>query len=622
MANFFLKKRIPTVTNKAVGFLLLWTLLTVVLDTITGYTIIHPSLIPRTCNIFLNTIYFISTILLSFASFVYIYALTDNLVRPLKKKIWFLSFALVTFGLLLIITNIFTHAIFVFDSQGLYSHGSYYMLYMIVPLSFLTIDIIYPLIRRASLIRDQIITIQCYSVIVIIATLVQWRFPSLLLVSASFVAADFLIVLSFQKSEEIFDSLTGLYGKQSFNNTLTHLIESQKESQIVLLKVSHISGYMKALGEKFTDNLIVQMSMYLSRLFHKKALYRIAYDTFVIVCEGKDEMDAIMAKAHKAFPHSFDINDKEIETLVSVHYIDSIEQLQSYEEWSDVLQLCEEVAKRGESFVGVTHREISDIRYHKMIEKLLADAIQDSSLIVNFQPFYDTNKKAFTRAEALVRLEGENGKLFTPSLFLPIAKESVLIHNLDMLMCEKSLALLEKLKLQYPSFMISCNLSKFDFITQDIVGEIQELIDSYDVDLHHLIFELNETIDYLTPHLESMLLHLKASGVNLLMDDFGSGYSNLKSVITLPFDFYKINRSLLLLCEENQQYQVLIAGLVTAIKAIGKDIIVEGVENEAQARLAMSMGIHLQQGFFYSKPLGESDFFAFLKNPPTFDCFD
>jgi EAL domain-containing protein (putative c-di-GMP-specific phosphodiesterase class I)/GGDEF domain-containing protein len=543
-------------------------------------------------------------------------------VRPLKKKVWFLSLFLVFFGIVLILSNVFTHAIFGFDQNGLYFHGPYYMVYMFIPLAFLTIDILYPFIRRASLIREQMLTIQCYSVIIITATLVQWRHPSLLLVSASFVVADFLIVLSFQKTEEIFDSLTGLYGKQSFHYAMTQLIQSHRESQIVLVKISHGDGFVKALGEKFTDNIIIKVAIYLSLLFKERAVYRIAYDTFVLVCSSKEEMNETVTKAKQAFPHSFIIDEKKIETSVSVHYIDAIERLQSYEEWSDVLQLCKEVAKKGESFVGVTHRELSDIRYHKKIEKLLIDAVNDSSLVVNFQPFYDTNKKAFTCAEALVRLQGQADQLLTPSLFLPIAKESVLIHNLDMVMCEKSLTLLEKLKFQYPSFRISCNLSKYDFITPDFVGEILALMSHHDVDPYHLIFELNETIDYLTPHLENTLSRLQASGVNLLMDDFGTGYSNLQSVMTLPFNFYKINRSLLLLCEENQQYQVLIAGLVTAIKAIGKEIIVEGVENEAQARLAMRMGIHLQQGFFYARPLSESDFYALLKNPPTFDMLD
>ncbi len=96
------------------------------------------------------------------------------------------------------------------------------------------------------------------------------------------------------------------------------------------------------------------------------------------------------------------------------------------------------------------------------------------------------------------------------------------------------------------------------------------------------------------------------------MEDFGTGYANLDSVLRLPFSIAKIDKALLNLAQERDRYKVMISSLVEMIKKLDFEVVVEGIETIDQIKFLSSMNIDYYQGFYYCKPLSANEFRNFL----------
>lgn len=105
---------------------------------------------------------------------------------------------------------------------------------------------------------------------------------------------------------------------------------------------------------------------------------------------------------------------------------------------------------------------------------------------------------------------------------------------------------------------------------------------------------------------------LSKVGVGFSLDDFGSGYSNLTRVLSLPFNLIKIDKSLVDAMDDEDTH-VILEQSIAMVKEIGKQVLVEGVETQEQADKLSAMGVDYIQGFLYAKPMPEEEFLAFLR---------
>lgn len=124
--------------------------------------------------------------------------------------------------------------------------------------------------------------------------------------------------------------------------------------------------------------------------------------------------------------------------------------------------------------------------------------------------------------------------------------------------------------------------------------------------------ELTESAAFLSIQIKGLTKDLKEAGFSLDLDDFGSGYSSMMSLSTMPFDVVKIDKSLIDLIDDKQGDVVLEATIQLA-KKLGKKVVAEGVEEKYQLEALRKLGCDLIQGHYFSKPVKETEFVEMLK---------
>ena len=207
-----------------------------------------------------------------------------------------------------------------------------------------------------------------------------------------------------------------------------------------------------------------------------------------------------------------------------------------------------------------------------------------------------------------------------PALFIPAAEINGYIHDIGEFVFEDVIRFIstldmDKLGLRY----IEVNLSASQCIEVDLVDKIRSLMFEHGVEPRHLSFELTEAATDMNPEIVDMNIHkLHEFGVQIALDDYGTGYSNIKRTTGLPINQVKLDKSFVDMIDDPQMC-IVIQDTIAMFKEMGIEVLVEGVEQEAVARkfsdLAADLiqGCELMQGFYFCKPLPAKEFLSFLE---------
>ena len=246
----------------------------------------------------------------------------------------------------------------------------------------------------------------------------------------------------------------------------------------------------------------------------------------------------------------------------------------------------------------------------------MGKALEEEHFKVYYQSQYNHTTGQLVGAEALVRWLHPTRGIISPGVFIPVLEKNNFIVKLDLFVFEKTCALLRRMideKVQ--PVPLSVNVSRLDILYPDMPEQMEAIRRKYDVPVEWLRVEITESamldgIEKLTSFIEKM----HKLGFNVEMDDFGSGYSSLNMLKNLDLDTLKLDMRLL--SDEGSSKNngaVILTGLVRMAKWLGLPIIGEGVEHKEQADFLASIGCSYVQGFLYSRPIPEEEFFELVK---------
>ena len=160
---------------------------------------------------------------------------------------------------------------------------------------------------------------------------------------------------------------------------------------------------------------------------------------------------------------------------------------------------------------------------------------------------------------------------------------------------------------------INFNLSPADLLRNDFSRQITGIIREFSLPFSFFQMEITETV---ATEYSDQLYHLteefKACGIRLSLDDFGSGYANLNTVLRLPFSCIKLDRSLLNGILEDKNTELFYKNIVASLKVMDYDVISEGVEHKKEVELLKSLGVNMIQGYYFSKPLPPEELLKLL----------
>jgi EAL domain-containing protein (putative c-di-GMP-specific phosphodiesterase class I) len=261
----------------------------------------------------------------------------------------------------------------------------------------------------------------------------------------------------------------------------------------------------------------------------------------------------------------------------------------------------------GRSLSAVFSQALQDQTLARMeLEQDLRHAVAFGQLRVEYQPQIHLHTGALIGCEALVRWQHPRRGLLMPADFIGVAEEIGIISSIDLWVLEQACAQLAEWRQLSggQDLKMSVNFSAQHLPKRGLKDGVKRLIRNHDLPASALCLELTESV--LDDDVEArvgLMEELRAVGVGLHMDDFGSGYSSFKQLYELPFDTVKIDRSFIERILEEPKARNIVEGILRLSSLLGLKAVAEGVEQPEQAELLKEMGCDFGQGFLYDRPL-------------------
>ena len=249
-----------------------------------------------------------------------------------------------------------------------------------------------------------------------------------------------------------------------------------------------------------------------------------------------------------------------------------------------------------------------EIIHNQMISNQVTEAIKTRQIKPYLQPIVDS-RGMLVGAEALVRWIHPEEGFMNPGAFIPVFERNGLIANVDRHMWKCACEILADWKSRNIDSFISINISPKDFYFMNVVKELKELVEKYEIKPEKLRVEITETVmANASVNIFEIVAELREYGFIVEMDDFGSGYSSLNLLKDLNFDVIKIDMQFLKDSERNMKAGLIINHIISMAEDLGMETLTEGVETAKQFEKLFAMGCKLYQGYYFSKPVPLSDF--------------
>jgi|GEM_PF-3374727 len=417
------------------------------------------------------------------------------------------------------------------------------------------------------------------------------------------VAMMVLLRLNFNKTLEHHDDidrLTGLYTYEGFVSKLNS--KNDKMIGMLTLDIYEAHNLENKIGtRKFESILTGIANSILSKLGNCRMAARFNYDVFTIMLPTNETTKAIELSNEIAL----DITKLSDELFPLIFNWGVAFGYESEETLKNSL-LAVKYAKRQNNKILVFNDEIA--KTQNIFDKVLADpSIIKDEFCVYYQPKVNATSGEIVGAEALIRwIDNKGNVIMYPNQFIPEFELNGLITKIDLFVLEEACRLLESMhRRNQKPVIISLNFSRINFMNPGIIDVVKDIVSRYVFDVNNLHFEITESafIDN-EDNISTTLLKLKDLGFKIEMDDFGSGYSSISSLLNLKCDIVKMDRFFVENNLKLKAEKVVFESLVKMFRGSDLDVIVEGVETEYVVKQIRGMAPNiLIQGYYFFKPM-------------------
>lgn len=596
-----------------------------------GYSIIAnyatPSPINRILAHIFNDLYFLSHNLILPIYLFFIYSTIGIFsILQSKKRLTYTWSSLTGICIAAILVNFFIPLVFTINENCLYERGPLIYLFYAVAAVFGAWGVLILIHYKQYIRRDKLIVLISLYPVIISTIIIQFIFPYITceMFGISVSLMSYMIVI--QNSDMIVDPLVGAKKYGAGIDTLMNIIKAQRSSTILLIKIVNNGNILMYLGQDTYNRFLYDLSGTLRNIAEKckyeAELYYLEYGLYGFLPEN-DQLEAAYKTAgeirkYMLTTQHIDNFDILIEPRICiVQCPDDFDDFQTMftfaTSFHNTLPATKNIMLYSDFCDQVEYQIRNDL------DDIIKRAIENKSFKMYYQPIYSTREKRFVSAEALIRLEDEKYGFISPSLFIPFAETNGTIHSIGDYVLNSVFGFMSRsgmleLGLKY----IEINLSASQCIESDLFDKIENLLDKYSLIPEQISLELTETSADIDPAIvDQNIRKLHNLGIRFALDDYGTGYSNIKRMTSLPIDQVKLDKSFVDEIDDPQIW-IVVQDTIAMLKEMGKEVLVEGVESEAVANKFINLecdlfqGCEYIQGFYFCKPLPEEEFINFM----------
>lgn len=552
---------------------------------------------------------------------LFVISLTDTW-HKIRKSRWiqvvlWAPFLAVAAALLL---NPFARTMFLVE--GGYQRGPWFFLNYVSVAVYLIFVIGYMIQYRDLLERSKMIAVMSYIPIGITALIIQLVSPSTLVEMFSSAISLLLMSIGVQRPEEIMDSDTQFMKYSAYATDMTRNYRNDKHVNVVMLNIGNFSSINAMMGYDFAmvvlNDVVARIRRINRTLENKGDVYYLDRGRFRMVFSENDRERAVRAADMlvKSLTEKSDFNNLDVSLNPFVILARCPEEIPDFKtlmtfgmDFHEKLRFEGRVMKVSEAI----HEDMFEIQNN--IDKIIENALNFRRFQVYYQPIYSTEKGKFISAEALLRLFDPNYGFISPELLVTAAEKSGAIHRIGDYVLEEVCSFIasgefESLGLEY----IEVNLSVTQCMRSNLAEDILAIMERYHVSSEKINLEITETAaSHAQEVMAENLSKLTQAGVSFSLDDYGTGYSNIKRVIQLSLKIIKLDKTFVDE-QNNPKMLVVLKNTVAMLKDMNMEIVVEGIETQEMLDFFTELRCDFIQGYFFSKPIPKPEFVSFIKS--------
>lgn len=414
------------------------------------------------------------------------------------------------------------------------------------------------------------------------------------------------------------DPLTGYLNRSGFLRKTEHILKKnadQYQFAVIYFNIRKFSGLNDVYGYANGDKIIRSyMDRIQNSVLRPLALGRVSADRFHALVDVKN---LELSELGKLLQYPVRIRGEQVEIYgrCGIYYIPEHCNL-------EVSQMCD-LAKMAKNKISNQYMQPYELYQEDMKTEYgqknlallnLEKALEQEEFVVCYQPVVDGQTGEIVSAEALVRWNSSGAEPMVPSVFVPELEDSGYITKLDTYIDQTVHRFQEERYCQEKRMVpVAVNLSRMDLMDERMTERIFTEIQETKVPKQYFRYEIIESAcTIISTQGEEFLESLRQQGVQIFLDDFGTGVSTFETVRDYTFDALKLDMGFVKKIGKDQKSDAIVASIIDLAHRMGMKVVAEGIENQQQSDFLRAHGCDYLQGFYYYKPMSAEEFSKLL----------
>lgn len=422
------------------------------------------------------------------------------------------------------------------------------------------------------------------------------------------------------------DALTGLPNRILLNdritNELAHARRQQTNAALLFLDLDRFKIINDSLGHAVGDQLLRVIARRLNNCVRDEdTVARLGGDEFMILLpriSGSADAGRIAKKIIECLVDPISCNGHELHITtsigISIYPYDGADA-ETLIKHADISMYRAKELGRNKA-VYYTAEMNAGSRKQLAMETNLRRALERNQLKLFYQPKIDISRNLIVGVEALLRWEHPTMGFISPLDFIPVAEDTGLIVPIGEWVLHTAFRQLQQWhNAGFPDLTVAVNLSSAQLSRPGFEDVVAQALSESGLDAGMTELEITENVAMENIDAAMIILEkLKCMGINISMDDFGTGYSSLSYLRRLPIDTVKIDKSFVREIPDSAEDVTIAQAIIAMAQSLKLSLIVEGVENVRQLNFFRQQGVHIVQGYLFSKPVAAPDLLKMLES--------